>query len=104
MLAMVEASSRDDFWRRHVVRWGQSGLSQVDYCAQEGLAKSSFCKWKQRLAGARATQLVEIGFVAAPAGPGICLVLGGGQYRLEIARGFDEDALDRVLDVLEARL
>ena len=86
------------------MRWGQSGLSQADYCGREGLATSTFCKWKQRLAGGSTTQLVEIGFVATPAGPGLCLVLGGGQYRLEISRGFDAEALDSVLDVLEARL
>ena len=105
MLAF-EASrcSREMVWQQHIVRWERSGLTQSDYCAQAGVTKSSFSKWKQRLSRGDGPQLVEVWCLTAPPRSGLCLVLGGGQYRLEIGGEVSVEALDAVLTVLEARL
>lgn len=32
-------------WWRHVKAWRESGLSQADYCRQQGLNPKTFSKW-----------------------------------------------------------
>ena len=35
-------------WRRHVEAWRESGLSQADYCRQQGLNRKTFSLWTRR--------------------------------------------------------
>lgn len=32
-------------WQRHVQAWRESGMSQADYCRQQGLNPKTFSKW-----------------------------------------------------------
>jgi transcriptional regulator with XRE-family HTH domain len=114
MRALGATQSKEDFWRQHWVRWQKSGLTQREYCARQGLSRSSFNNWKQKLASEESVgliptsagqlQVVEVGHVAAAAGPSLTLALGNGYYRVEIGRGLDLETLASVLDVLEARV
>ena len=36
-------------WRRHVDAWRESGLSQADYCRQQGLNHKTFSVWTRRV-------------------------------------------------------
>ena len=38
-------------WRRHVEAWRESGLSQADYCRQQGLNRKTFSVWTRRVQG-----------------------------------------------------
>ncbi len=38
-------------WRRHVEAWRGSGLSQADYCRQQGLNPKTFSVWTRRVQG-----------------------------------------------------
>lgn len=38
-------------WREIMKRQAESGLSIEEFCEQEGIAKSSFSKWKKKLEG-----------------------------------------------------
>ena len=38
-------------WRRHVEVWRESGLSQADYCQQQGLNRKTFSVWTRRVQG-----------------------------------------------------
>jgi hypothetical protein len=42
-------SERGRFWRGHLQRWGQSGLSQAEYCRQQQLSAAALGWWKGRL-------------------------------------------------------
>jgi len=35
-------------WYRHVEAWRESGLSQADYCRQQGLNPKTFSAWARR--------------------------------------------------------
>jgi hypothetical protein len=35
-------------WRRYVEAWRESGLSQADYCRQQGLNRKTFSLWTRR--------------------------------------------------------
>ena len=41
----------EDFWRRHVKQWLNSGLSQSQYCREQKLASGSFATWKIKFVG-----------------------------------------------------
>ena len=36
-------------WQRHVEAWRKSGLSQADYCRQQGLNHKTFSVWTRRV-------------------------------------------------------
>ena len=36
-------------WRQHVEAWRESGLSQADYCRQQGLNSKIFSTWTRRV-------------------------------------------------------
>jgi hypothetical protein len=36
------------FWQRHWHLWEKSGMSQSEYCRKEGLALSTFTKWRSK--------------------------------------------------------
>jgi hypothetical protein len=38
-------------WQRHVEAWRKSGLSQADYCRQQGLNPKTFSLWTRRVQG-----------------------------------------------------
>ena len=38
-------------WRRHVEAWRESGLSQADYCQQQGLNRKTFSVWTRCVQG-----------------------------------------------------
>ena len=103
----IEGEGRRKFWEDHLGAWQESGMSQAGYCRQHGLSDKSFLYWKKRLAAARVTvSLVEVpGFQATPVLSG-CRPLHlmiGHRYGIEIERGFDEETLGRLLQVLEGR-
>lgn len=39
-----------DQWRAIMSRYAASGLTQEQFCAREGLAISTFCSWRSRVA------------------------------------------------------
>jgi hypothetical protein len=101
-------------WRQLVEGWPRSGLTQRGYCERHGISLASLRRWREIFraergaAGAESGErprLVPVNLVAEgpwpTPGTGLTLVLGDG-VRLEIAPGFDEPTLRRVLGVLRA--
>jgi hypothetical protein len=113
MAAGKQLSVRGRFWRRHLERWRQSGLSQAQYCRRHHLSAPAFGWWKGRLSVARRSD--EPG---ATKGPFVELTLGGGeavvvsdeivyeivvsrQRRLRLGPGFEPERVRQLLEVLE---
>lgn len=104
-------------WRVLVGGYEASGLSVRAFCAQRGVAQSTFYHWRRRLRedgaelGAATTpgvQLVPLRVLderSAPSGgdaSGIALLAHGG-VRIEVACGFDGATLARVLATVATR-
>ena len=53
-------------WRDLIDRQAASGLNQVAFCAQEGISKTSFQKWKRRLSASRGVPVQAIPQNEAP--------------------------------------
>jgi hypothetical protein len=103
---------RQEFWRRIVTGQPASGLSIRAWCVRHEVTEASFYAWRRTLArrgilrGARrkkrqtrvvAVEVVNGLNVSAGSTP-LGLVVNG--LRIEIASGFDEDALRRLIGVL----
>ena len=43
------SSDKAEFWTTAMELFRQSGLSCVDFCNREGLAYSTFCRWRDKL-------------------------------------------------------
>ena len=85
----------------------RSGLSVCDYAERIGVTATTLYWWRRRLGqggGARdPVSLVEVA-VAGPEGSGEAMVvrLSDGRHSIEVPRGFDDDALRRLIGVLES--
>jgi hypothetical protein len=42
------ATERQAYWRDQLLRWSESGLSQRQFCQQQGLSPHAFTWWKAR--------------------------------------------------------
>jgi transposase len=102
------SSSKEQYWRRMVRLWRNSGLSVRAFCEKHGLSQPSFYGWRRTLAqrDEAAVRFVPVQVVpepesAAESGPGtLVLVLSTGR-RLRIEPGFDGPTLTRLLALLE---
>lgn len=45
-----DSSEKAEFWAAAMELFRQSGLGCVDFCNREGLAYSTFCRWRDKLA------------------------------------------------------
>jgi len=90
-------------WQKHFEEQRKSGKRVKDYCAEKGLTTHKFYYWRARLrelAGeSTVSRFVECRVQEAATGCPLILECVGG-YRLQIAEGFDERTLKRVLGVL----
>ena len=118
---------KDQFWRRTIADQACCGLSIKAYCRREGLEPRNFHRWRQVLARrdralSSAQMVSRPALVTEPAGSSaflpvrvvqdaaepmasttpIEIVLRSGPT-IRVTRGFDPQALDSVLSVLEAR-
>ena len=70
----------EEWWRAVVERQAASGLSRKAFCEREGIGRSSFEKWRGRLASETpASRFVEVTPAISPtAGWDVELALPGG--------------------------
>ena len=92
-----------------VAEYEASGLSQVEFCREQGLSLATLARYRKRqtqgspAAGSRWVEVKESAGRSAlggPAGSGLAVALPSGR-RIEIGRGFDADTLAQLLGVLE---
>jgi hypothetical protein len=92
-----------------VAEYESSGLSQIEFCRERGLALSTLGRYRSRLqrqaaAGSNTLLAVEVSGGRPPAsaavGSPLTVVLRSGR-RIEVGRGFDADALEQLVRLLE---
>ena len=91
------------FYQKHIERWRQSQLSQVEYCRQNQIIPHRFTYWKRRLDDSLACPT----FVPVPLLPQtmgcssskIDLVTPGG-FKIQIKPGFDATTLKQLVRTL----
>jgi hypothetical protein len=90
-----------------VAEFELSGLSRSEFCRERGLALSTLGRYKRRRERHEPTRsnallAVELSSRSSvgAAGSALAVVLRGGR-RIEVGRGFDADALEELVRVLE---
>ena len=106
----TDPQERRRFWQAHVEALAASGLSRREYCRRHHLAYHGLTYWvrRQRASNTAVSQLSLVE-VALPHRQPLCF--GGSAFRLYLQRGhlleidtnFNQDALRRLLSVLEQR-
>lgn len=102
-------------WRGLVSDWTRSGLSQREFCRRKELRPQTLARWVRKLAREQeATTAALVPFIevstavvvpppetTTSSAPPLVVVEAG--IRVEVPVGFDERAVHRMLDLLEAR-
>ena len=102
--------NKEQFWRRMVRLWQQSGLSVRVFCDDHGLSQPSFYAWRRTLQqrDQQAPAFLPVRVIPdntpAPPAPsgvsGLELILAHGRV-LRIGPAFDDSTLQRLLALLE---
>ena len=78
----------EEFWAGHFERWGQSGLTQVEYCASQGLGIKSFQRWLRKKREAEQSAKAPLTLVPAsldtPSMSGMVHIHSPGGWRIEL--------------------
>jgi len=92
---------------RLVAAYEASGLSQREFCSQEGLALATLSRYRRRRQETRPENggsgwvAVEVaGREQRKAEPGLTVLLAGGR-RLEVGNGFEAKTLQQLVRALE---
>ena len=99
-------TERARYWSDLIAAWAQSGLSQVEFCQQHGLALSTLARYRTRRRQQQRGDRSPGRWVAVelaspqPADRGLAVVLANGR-RVEVGRGFDAGTLAQLVSVLE---
>jgi len=75
----------ESFWRDHLARFQDSGLSRAAYCRQHRLALHGFDYWRRRLAGSGSRSLVPVVVSEPAAMPGLEVRVGEARLSLPVA-------------------
>ena len=83
-----------------VERYRSSGLTQIEYCRQNGMVLSTLGRYLRRVKGSKQRLIrVKVG-AATETGTGFVLMLGNGR-RIASGWGFGETELARLIRVVE---
>lgn len=85
---MTQRRSRE-FWQGHLESWRQSGLTQVAYCAAQGLSITTFTRWRTRerngaVDAAPTLTLIPLQ-VSAPGSGSVLQMHSPGGWRIELS-------------------
>lgn len=97
-------SSRFEYWKAHSEAWLSSGLSQMTYCAKEGINHGTFCYWRNRIKKIESNAINSAQFLevnkpspaSASEQPAIQLMLPNG-VRLGVSSTTNKEVLREVL-------
>ena len=101
-----QGAERRLYWQEHIERWRNSGMTQKDYCRQNGLKWSTFHYWKQRLRE-KSSSLNIVQVSLGPLGSnnsvqdwhGLVLLIGD-RYKVQVGDEFNPAALARLVQTL----
>jgi len=99
------AGQKRRFWQKHIERWSQSGLRQVDYCRANGVPPGKFRYWKKQLQ--KPEQPVSFVQLQMPDNLPVAVekksfnLFTPNGYRIEINDGFDPATLHRLIGVVK---
>lgn len=103
--AAAHAESKRAYWVKRVSEWRSSGQTQKAFCAQRGVALSTFQWWRAKLSrSSKSKAAVSFVPVSVDAGGGVRDCAIEVELRLRTRLRFEGEAALRALDPLVARI
>ena len=106
----ASGESPRQFYQKHLAKWKDTGLSQAEYCRQNGLIRHRFGYWKRKLF----KEGRQVEFAVLPVNlsehnvpfiqdsvPSPLRLIVDSRFNLEIPDQFSQDTLTKVLQVLQ---
>ena len=94
-----------EFWAKHIKKCSESGLTQKEYCLQNGLGIKSMGYWKCKLKKeSQAVSFVHLPVAIQPdpiRGEALKLICRD-KYRIEVGNHFSADTLKRLIQTIES--
>lgn len=101
-------AQKKTYWQEHIQAWGQSCVSQANFCKARSLALSTFQYWRSKIGqggndSPRFYPLtVKPSLEASNKTPGVLrVILGDRRFVLEIGEEFSETTLKKLIITLE---
>jgi len=98
-----QLAEKREFWKEQIKSWQESGLTQVEYCRKNNLIPHRFTYWKNRIVkpAEKSISLVQVNMNASSMHTSPLRLVFGGQYHVEIDRGFDPVTLRQLVYTLK---
>ena len=90
----------DEKWREHFKAWEKSGLSQPDFCREQGINQHSFTYWRSKLVVKRKAVGTFVEVHPPATAKSFELSLSGG-VTVKVPPGFDARELNRLLEAIK---
>lgn len=99
----IRSAQKYRYWQEHIERWQQSGLSQVEYCSQNGIKPRRWGYWKKKLT--RKSTEAGISFVPVQLSSSLPMpvtrsnlnLFTSNGYKVEVGIGFDPSTLKQLI-------
>lgn len=92
---------KEECWKKKIEEWRQSGLTGAEWCRHSNVKECLFYYWKSRLAPTRQPNIAQFVELAEDGAKGCEIVVLVGGVKVELKEGFSEQALARLIRVLE---
>jgi hypothetical protein len=106
-LSSRRRASKARSWEKHITAWRSSGLSQAEYCRNNGLVKSQFWYWRKRFDQSDTHQVtfvpVSVPSIRPSQQSGAIRVITPNGYRIELENGFDPNGMRALIDAVGRR-
>ena len=94
------------FWQMQIAKWKKSGITQSEFCRQNGLQRSAFGYWRQKLSRApvqTSDDLVEISTKAVSRSGRLEIIIDHS-ISIIVENDFDPGLLSKVVGALREDL
>jgi antitoxin (DNA-binding transcriptional repressor) of toxin-antitoxin stability system len=98
-----QGAEKRRYWEAHIERWQHSGMTQKDYCRDNGLKWSTFHYWRKRIEELSAPmQLIQVAQTPGPTGKerSELMLIIGDHYKIRVGDGFNPATLARLVQTL----
>jgi hypothetical protein len=99
----IRSAQKYRYWQEHVELWHDSGLSQAEYCRQNGLRLRQWNYWKKNLARKGANAAVSFvpvqisSSLPVPVTRSNLSLFTSNGYKVEVGVGFDPTTLKQLI-------
>jgi len=90
------------YWKTHIEKWSDSGLTQTKYCKQNKISRDRFTYWKRKFKKKDLpVEFVRVSHVSQVMRTADLKLNIGADLQIEIPEGFSQVTLEQILKVLE---